>query len=284
VPAQRTTSLPVEDKVYEPPQHRLRDPRRRKRLNYYRLVPGVLFVTAIIGSASFSLQDAGASSRTPSRVLAASKTAAASESSLHYVSTTKTPADSVTITGDVSKTEGEQTVVANVNGQVGHVTVMLVGGSAYFEGDEPGLATFMGLPQSIAVKYANQWVSLSPSDTGFSAVASGLTTSSALLQIPISKPLSLRGMSEKSGRRVLAIAGFASGAPEGSTKKSTIPVRLYIEAKGRSLPVLYTANRTVDKQKESASVSFSGWGEPISVTTPLGAVPIGSLGASPVEA
>jgi hypothetical protein len=155
---------------------------------------------------------------------------------------------------------------------------------AYFEGDELGLATFMGLPQAIAVKYANQWISLTPSDTGFSAVASGLTTSSALHQIPISKPLSLRGTSEKSGRRVLAVGGFASGTPAGSTKKVTIAARLYVEAKGRALPVLYTANRTVDKQKESASISFSGWGEPISVTTPSGAVPISSLGASPVEA
>jgi hypothetical protein len=236
---------------------------------------------AMVGGA---FQAAGASSRTPSQVLVASKTAAASETSLHYVATTKTPADSVTITGDVSKTEGKQTIVADVNGQIGHVTVMLVGGSAYFEGDEPGLAAFMGLPQSIAVKYANQWVSLSPSDTEFSAVASGLTTSSALLQSPISKPLSLQGLSEKSGRRVMTIGGFASGIPNGSTKKVTIPVRLYVDAKGRSLPVLYTANRTVDKKKESASVTFSGWGEPISVTTPSGAVPIGSLGASPVEA
>jgi hypothetical protein len=284
VPVQRVTSLCMEDKMYERSQHGFRGPQRRKRWSYYRLVPGVLFVTAVVGGISFSLQDAGASNRTPGQVLATSKAAAASEASLHYVSTTKTSADSVTITGDVSKTEGTQTVVANVNGQTGHVTVVLVGGSAYFEGDEPGLAAFMGLPQTIAVKYANQWISLSPSDTGFSAVASGLTTSSALLQIPISKPLSLRGMSEKSGRRVLAIGGFASGTPEGSTKKVTIPARLYVEVKGRSLPVLYTANRTVDNQKESASVSFSGWGDPISVTTPAGAVPIASLGASPVEA
>ena len=159
-------------------------------------------------------------SRTPSQVLAASKTAAASESSLHYVATTKTSTNSVTITGDVSKTEGQQTIVAIVNGQVGHVTVMLVGGSAYFEGDEPGLATFMGLPQSIAVRYANKWISLSSSDADFSAVAAGLTTSTALLQSPISNPLTLRGMSEKSGRQVLAIGGFDSGIPGDSTRRS----------------------------------------------------------------
>jgi hypothetical protein len=246
---------------------------------------GLLFVVITMGaSALLSLQAAGASGRTASQVFAASKTAAASESSLHYVATTKTSTNSVTITGDVSKTEGEQTIVANVNGQIGHVTVMLVGGSAYFEGDEPGLATFMGLPQNIAVKYAYQWISLTSSDTAFSAVAAGLTTSTALLQAPISKPLTLRGMSEKSGRRVLAIGGFDSGIPAGATKKVTIPVRLYVEARGRSLPVFYTASETVDKQKESTFVSFSGWGEPISVTAPSGAVPLGSLGASPVEA
>jgi predicted phage tail protein len=128
---QRVTSLHVEGKMCERSQHRFRDHRRRKRWSYYRLVPGILFVTAMVGGVSFSLQDAGASNRTPGQVLAASKAAAASEASLHYVSTTKTPADAVTITGDVSKTEGEQTIVAKVDGQVGHVTVMSVSGSAF---------------------------------------------------------------------------------------------------------------------------------------------------------
>jgi hypothetical protein len=259
--------------------------RRRESVNSYRPIQALLLAVAAMGAgALLAAQSAGASSRTASQVVAASKAAASSEASLHYVSTTKTPTDSVTITGDVSKTEGKQTIVANVDGQIGHVTVELVGGTAYFEGDEPGLATFMGLSQSIAMKYENQWISLTASDTAFSSVAAGLTTSSALLEASIASPLALRGTSEKSGQRVLVLGGFDSGTPAGATKKVVIPVRLYVQAKGRSLPVLYTASDTVGKRKESTSVAFSNWGEPVGTTAPPGAVPIAILGSSPVEA
>jgi hypothetical protein len=227
---------------------------------------------------------AGASTKTPGQVLASSGAAAKGEASFHYVATDSQSGQSITIAGDVSKAEGTQTIVANMDGQVGHVTVSLVEGSAYFRGDEAGLQNFMQLPAALATEYTNQWISLSKGDPGYAAIAAGLTTASALGQVEIAKPLTLRGLTQKLGQRVLIIGGSDRGTPSGSTKPVTVPVRLYVKASGTPLPVLYSATWVVDNHAENQSVSFSRWKEPVHVTAPAGPVPMGSLGGSPVEA
>jgi hypothetical protein len=86
------------------------------------------------------------------------------------------------------------------------------------------------------------------------------------------------------GQRVLIIGGTDRETPSGATKPVTIPVKLYVKASGKPLPVLYSATSVVDNHPESQSVSFSHWQEPVSVSAPLGAVPMSSLGGGPVEA
>jgi hypothetical protein len=244
----------------------------------------VVAVAAMATAQFIALPGATAASKNASQVLSSSKAAADGESSFHYVAISKYPGQTVTITGDVSASEGHQTIVNDRDGEIGHVSVSLVGGSAYFEGDEPGLANFMGLPPTLAATYEGRWISLTQADKEFSTVAAGLTTSSALGQVRISKPLSLGGTSQKMGHPALAIRGTDSGTPAGSTKRVTIAVRLYVSSTGKPLPVVYSASGTVNKKTHSQSVSFSGWGVHVNVTTPSGSIPVGTLGASPVEA
>jgi hypothetical protein len=227
---------------------------------------------------------AGAATGTAAQVLASSGAAAKGEPSFHYVGTDSQSGLSVTIAGDVSKTQGIQTITAKMNGQVGHVTVTLIDGSAYFRGDANGLHNFMQLSAPLAAEYANQWISLSQNDPGFAAIAAGLTTSSALRQVGIGKPLTLRGVAKKMGQQVLTIGGTNRGTPSGATKPVTIPVRLYVKASGTPLPVLYSATWGAGKKAEVQSVSFSRWKEPVHVTAPADAVPMSSLGGKPVEA
>jgi hypothetical protein len=224
-----------------------------------------------------------AASKTAGQWLASSKASAKGEPSFHYVATTTYPTQSVTITGDVSALEGQQTIVNHENGEVGHVTVSLVGGSVYFEGDEAGLAGFMGLPAPLASQYVGQWISLTKADKGFSTTVAGLTTSSALSQIQMPKSLSLHGTSGMLGHRVLAIGGTHSAIQPGSTDKALISVRLYVDTTGKPLPVLYTGHATVGKKKVAQSISFSAWGAEVNVTAPAVSTPAGALGASPVE-
>jgi hypothetical protein len=227
---------------------------------------------------------AGAATGTAAQVLASAGAAAKGEPSFHYLATDSQSGLSVTIAGDVSKSEGTQTITANTNGQVGHVTVTLIDGSAYFRGDAAGLHNFMQLSAALAAEYTNQWISLSSSDPGFAAIAAGLTTSTALSQVGIGKPLTLRGVAKKMGQQVLTIGGTNRGTPSGATKPVTIPVRLYVKASGTPLPVLYSARWGAGKHADVQSVSFSRWKEPVHVIAPADAVPMSSLGGKPVEA
>jgi hypothetical protein len=242
-------------------------------------VVGMLATTSLVGSGV-----AGAATQTAGQVLASAGAAAKGQPSFHYVATDTQAGLSVTINGDVTRTEGTQTIAATIDGTVGHVTVSLVEGSAYFRGDEAGLQHFMQLSPALAAQYTNQWISLSKNDPGYAAIAAGLTTASALGQVEIGKPLSLRGVTKKMGQQVLTIGGTERGTPSGATKPVTIPVRLYVKASGTPLPVLYSATWIVDNHPQVQTVSFSRWKEPVHVTAPANPVPMSSLGGKPVEA
>lgn len=252
---------------------------RRSWHRHAWLSVSVLGVLAV-GAQLAAVQDAEASSRTPAQVLASSRAAAKAESSFHYVSVTKLPGKTVTLTGDVSQSSGEQTVVVVTDGGVGHLSESLVGGSAYFRGDELGLVNDLGMPSALATQYANQWVSLTPSDREFDSIATALTTSSALAQAVIEKPLSLRGTDHRMGQRVRTIAGSGqSGKVAGSSKRLTSSARLYVSDTGKPLPVFYLSAAKYGGKAYSQSISFGGWGEGVSVSAPAGAVPIGSAGS-----
>jgi hypothetical protein len=233
-----------------------------------------------VGAQFVAVQDADASSRTPAQVLASSRAAAKAQSSFHYVSVTKLPGKTVTLTGDVARSSGEQTIVVVANGGVGHLSESLVGGSAYFRGDELGLVNDLGMPSALATQYANKWIWLTPSDRQFGTIATALTTSSALAQATIGKPLSLGGTDKRMGQRVLTIAGTNSEPLAGSSKRFVSAVRFYVNDTGNSLPVSYSSAAKFRGKAYSQSISFGGWGEAVSVSAPAGAVPIGSAGSS----
>jgi hypothetical protein len=270
--------------------------KRRRRLSrplrcLFLLLAAILGSTVFLGFLGFlggtvilGPESAGATTATPAQALASAGAAAKGEPSFHYVSTQTQSGQSVLISGDVSRTGGQQTIVADIGGQVGHVTVSLVDGAAYFRGDEAGLQNFMQLPAGLAAEYTNQWISLAKDDPGYAGVAAGLTTASALSQVAIAQPLTLRGLTRKMGQRVLTIEGTDRETPSGATKPVTIPVKLYVKASGNPLPVLYSATSVVDNHRVSQSVSFSHWKEPASVSAPVGAVPMSSLGGGPTEA
>jgi hypothetical protein len=190
----------------------------------------------------------------------------------------------VTITGDVSRTGGTQTIVAAVSGQTGHVTVTLVNATAYFRGDEIGLAGFMGLPSTVAQQYANHWISLDSTNGAFASVSAALTTSSALSQITVPKPLSFGGTTQKMNQQVFTIGGTVTATPPGATKPVKVPVSLYVGTAKEHLPVYYTGTLTQNGKKQTQTIALSGWNEPLTTSAPVGSVPIGVLGSSPVEA
>ena len=246
-----------------------------------------LVAGAVLAAAGWGPVAAGSAvprNSSPPALLAAATAAAMGEGSLHYAEVTTSGPHHVTIIGDVTQHEGRQTIVAAMGSQVGHITVVLTGDSAYFKADEPGLLDFMGMPATFAAKYAGTWISVSPRDPGFAAVSAALTIPSVIGQITPVRPLSRGGHSDQLGQPVTAINGFQSEPLPGSAQPLRVPVRLFIRAQGRPLPVLYTSSTLVGKQKVGVSVTVGDWGERVVVSPPSGAVSVRSLSGPPVPA
>jgi hypothetical protein len=220
---------------------------------------------------------AGAAATSATALLRHSAMTSNAEPSFHYVSTGTVGTHTVTITGDVSRTMGSQQIVDDDDGHRGHVTVSIVGGSAYFRGDEAGLSGFMGFSPTLAAQYADKWLMVSSDSSAYMALAAALTTASALQQIEIGTSVKLQGDTTKNGTKVTNIAGTYSATPSGSTKPTTASVHVYVATSPTHLPVLYTASTVQSGGKRAVEkLSFSKWGEPVNVTAPVGAIPAGS--------
>jgi len=138
----------------------------------------------------------------------------------------------------------------------------------------------LGLPVSIAAPHAGQWISLAPGDAPYQSVYVAVTTRSALNANIAFAPRQQSGTSRRAGYRVLGITGpMSDQVVNGQTFKAKGNADLYVTASRPHLPVEYTENGKINKIASKLDMTFSKWGEVVSVTAPTGAVPYASLGA-----
>lgn len=188
----------------------------------------------------------------------------------------------VTITGDVTATEGTQTIDYARGTATGKVIVELIGREAYFKGDAVALRGFMGLSAAQSAANAGRWISVVPSDSAFAATAAALTVGSVIDQIGLSAPLSRGGETSISGQRVLEIRGALSGpsAAPGPKGKSTLAV----SASGAALPVRFGGSQTTSAGSFTEALVLSRWNEPVTVRAPSSSTPLSTIigaGTSP---
>jgi hypothetical protein len=67
----------------------------------------------------------------------------------------------------------------------------------------------------------------------------------------------------------------------GQTQRAKGTASLYVTATRPHLPVQYTEHGKIDNQASDLVMTFSKWGEAVTVTAPAGAVAYSSLGAGP---
>jgi len=151
-------------------------------------------------------------------------------------------------------------------GHTGHVSARLVKKVAYFRGDAAGLERYLGLPSTLAPKYANRWISFEPSDQYYKTVSQAMTISSAVGQISVKAPVSTGPSSTINGTAAIGITGTTTSLG------SKGPAALYLPAQGSLLPLRYTGQGKEQKQKATGQVDFSNWGESFSVVAPAKSV------------
>ncbi len=258
-------------------------PRRRLRIVLISLTGAVLAVGiglgVGLGTSSSNNRDNPADA---ARLLRSALSAAAAAGSFHYVSSsTSTSSTSPTVkqvtVGDAGASSGTQDITIGS----AQFTVVVLGSTAYFQGDADAASVILGLSTQLANTYAGRWLSLVSGDSPYQSVYAAVTSSQALTDNITFAARSELAPSRIGKTQVIGLRG-PMRAVQGQPAKGTAV--LYVTASGPHLPVSYTEKGTVGTGSSRSSlnftITFSSWREPLDVTAPSGPVPFSSLGAS----
>lgn len=225
-------------------------------------------ITGCSGSATSQppAASSGLAALPPRQILSKADAAATAAGSLHFASTSKDGSSSIVFNDDSASSSGRQDITISGGGQM---TVLVIHGVGYVDGNAAGLTGFLGLPNATAVQLAGRWVSFTSGDPGYQQVVDGVTTSSVLSEIDPVGALTKTAQTTVDGQSVVGVRGPApatDGMPAGST------VTLYVAVTGRPLPV----SALEGSGKDQTDITLSRWGESVSVSPPQGVIPLPS--------
>ena len=150
---------------------------------------------------------------------------------------------------------------------------IVVGGVVYARGDAAAVTTIFGLPASEEWHLANQWISFSGDDAGYSGISSGVTLRSALGQLTLGGALQVGAPTVVDGVPAVPITGTVTSAGGSAPGTGT----LYITPGSGTLPVELDV-RGADGT--TSRVRYSHWGVPAQLSAPAAAIPASSVAPS----
>jgi hypothetical protein len=216
------------------------------------------------GSGPQPPHQSGLAALSPQQILAKADAAAKTAGSLHFSSTTRQGPTSIDFNDDSDPGGGRQDVTMSDGGQM---TVLLISGIGYVNGNAAALSGFLGLTDAVSAQLAGHWISFSPGSPGYQQVADGVTTSSVLREIAPASPLTKTARQTVDGQAVVGVRGPAPASdqmPKGSK------ITLYVAADGRPLPVSCVEGTG----SNLTTLTLSHWGEPVSVAPPQNPIPV----------
>lgn len=253
----------------------------RRRRTFVTVTALVLVVALLVGGGVAFLITTGPGpvpriSPAAQRLLRSSLQAAARQGTFHYVSRFTSRGVTQTTVGDAGKNSGRQRITIGSDS----FDVLVIGTACYFRGDARQLTDQLGVPASVASTYDGQWISLAPGDAPYQSVYAAVTAHDALAENIAFVPHRQLDSTRLSGRRVLGIAGpLVNVSVNGQTQKAKGTAQFYVAAVSH-LPVRYSEKGTVQNQPGTFTMTFSAWGQPVTVDTPPGAVSFAILGVS----
>jgi hypothetical protein len=264
-------------------------PHRRTRSNAITLTPALAGLALLAGcgpgtssspaatataSPSAPASSAAAVPASASARLRAAQDALRAAGTVHVDVTSSasgTSGTSVQFSDDSAASGGRQLVTFN---KTGHATILFIPGTAYLKADVPALEGFLGCDQAQAEAAANRWVYLRPGDkfcgTDYDAVTDGITLSSVAGELAMKNgTATATAPATIAGQRVVGVQGQVSGGQLPAPAKEV----LYLTDDARLRPVLSVQTAAGIKSE----ISFSQWGEQLTLTAPKGAVPASSV-------
>jgi len=219
------------------------------------------------------------------QLLQSSLAAAARVNSFHYIATstlTGPQKSSQRTVGDAGPDSGRQIITEGTQ----KFEVLVVGTACFFKGNAVALTDNLGLSSSQAATEAGQWISLATTDAPYATVYAAVTAPSALADNITVVPQTLAATTALDGRRVQTVTGaIAKVKIAGATVAPKGTASLAVRATAPHLPVRYRERSTQVSSGSShrlgvsiSTVTFSRWGESVSITAPTAAVAYATLG------
>ena len=227
-----------------------------------------------LGLATSATLFAACSSSSPSAssLIQDSKSAVSNATALHYVDVTTIGSQSQSITGSVSATQADVTVVINKAPQL---EVRLVGTTLYVTTTSASvLSGNLGLSATQAAQLTGKWISVSPGDAPYSKLLTAVSINSEVDPFYPST----------SGAKVLptkTIRGIETTPLQETTSSSSVAKdsTIFLNTKGL-LPVGATViakSKTVTQTQEAV---FQRWNQAFSVSAPTSATALSSIPAA----
>jgi len=197
--------------------------------------------------------------------------------SVHYLSTMHSGLSIVTISGDVTRSLGTQTVTIYYKKIKTSLVVDLIGHRAYFRGSATAIEAMVGLTLRQSVAAAGRWISVVPTDSVYKTTAAGLTVSSVVSQFAPSSPITDRSAATLGGRRAVKLSGPYTG--DGIRASQHALEFLELARGANSLPIRFTSlvPASSETSRYEETIVASKWGESVDVTPPLHSVPLSTI-------
>jgi len=215
-------------------------------------------------------------SMSASGLLSAALAAVKSGGSVHVDITSVTTGGSVDFSDDATGSGGRQVITFN---GTGHATILLIDGVDYVLADAQALQGFFQATLEQTEEAAGRWVSLRPGDklgtNTYDDVTAGITLSSVASELQLGTALSKTPPTTVAGLPVIGVQAPLSASDDLPGARMV----LYVTDNAALRPVRYELVGGGSTQNE---ISFSRWGEKLSLTAPAHAIPASSLAAPTV--
>lgn len=176
-------------------------------------------------------------------------------------------APATSLTDNVADQAGAQRIVLRSGAAA---RVLITDDTGYIAADETTLHTYFGFSAAAAHAANDHWVGVPSSATIYASVEDDATLAAVLRDFRLRGHLTELAPSTIRGRKVIGILGTASlpGVDAGNASGT-----VYVSQSSRPLPVA----ATFVVSGETARVTLSHWGEHLSLTAPVNAIPLRTL-------
>jgi hypothetical protein len=222
-------------------------------------------------AASAASSPAAGAGMSAAALLSAARAAVTSGGSVHLDITAKGPNGTEAFSDDATASGGRQVITF---AGTGHATILLIDGVDYVQADAATLQGFFQASLQQADQAAGQWISVRQGEkigaSTYDDITAGITLSSVATELQFGGHLTKAAPAMVAGRPVIGVQAPLP-ANDGLAGAKMV---LYVTDNAALRPVRY---ELVGGGSTTNELSFSQWGERLTLTPPANSVPASSV-------